>query len=625
MQILKGKQYFNVRSFENLREMLDQSERLYRDKVAFCFRDNPEQTPQTRTFGAFRGEVDELGTALCALGLQGSHIAIVGENSYAWCLSFASAVCGAGVAVPLDRLLPPEEIIGLMQRGSVQVVFYDPSFQQMLQENSNQLPGVKLLVRLRDTQSKKIPDLPWDKPDAGLADEKPVWMRMEDLLQFGKKRLQEGSVHFREIAIDSKAMMSLLFTSGTTQASKAVMLSHANVSADIRGIAGVINLKPGTRMLSVLPLHHTFENTCGFFMALYIGAEIYVSDGLRYIQKNMKEYGIDMIVGVPLLFANFYTKIQTTLAKTGKDKLVRKLIKITRALRHVGIDLRRIVFRQLLDAFGGRLKIGICGAAPIDPEIITFFDDIGFRILQGYGLTETAPVVCGCHSRLFVPGTVGQPVSGVEVAIDTDRPGEDGEILVRGPIVMMGYYQDPEETARVIDQDGWFHTGDLGRIDPSDQCIRITGRVKSMIVLKNGKKVFPEEIEQLIGHYEWVKESIVWGVDGPDGEVVVSAKLVIDTDLFSQQTGSDADESGIRAAIEKIFQDINSSLPSFKKVRHFVFSFKELVKTTTMKVRRPIEIDRIRQMMEKHKYRWQDVTGRNIDTYDQSDNSSDQK
>jgi long-chain acyl-CoA synthetase len=612
--MIHGKQYFPVRSFTTLREMLDQSVRLYGDQTAFRFRDKPADPPQTRTYTDFRMEVDALGTALYALGLSGSRIAVVGENSYAWSLAFTTIVCGAGIAVPLDRLLPPEELTGLIRRGGVEVIFYDPQFQETLQQNLSETASLRVFVCMRPGKLPGGGDTDWTTPDESLVHgTQTIWMRLDALLAWGQNRLESGDTSYRQAVIQPDALMSLLFTSGTTSTAKAVMLSHTNVCADIFGIAGMVKLEPGTRMLSVLPLHHTFENTCGLFMALYIGAEIHVADGLRYIQKNMQEYGIDMVIGVPLLFANFYAKVQQSLAKSGKDKLVRKLIPLTQGLRRVGIDLRRRVYRQILDAFGGRLHLGICGAAPIDPEIIRFFDAVGFHILQGYGLTETAPVVCGCNSKIFVPGTVGQPVAGVDVAIDAEQPGDDGEILVRGPIVMQGYYEEPELTAEVIDADGWFHTGDLGRLDPKTKCISITGRVKSMIVLKNGKKVFPEELEYLIGQAGWIKESLVWGETGQDGDVIVTAKLVVDRERLKETIGQETDDSSIGAHLEKLIRDINARLPAFKGIRQYVFSFQEMVKTTTQKIRRPIEIGKISDLMARQKLRWQELTGKNID------------
>ncbi|MDW7657715.1 MAG: AMP-binding protein, partial [Bacillota bacterium] len=374
--------------------------------------------------------------------------------------------------------------------------------------------------------------------------------------------------------------------------------------------------KQGTRMLSILPLHHTFENTCGLFVALFFGCEIVICDGLRHIQKNLQEYHIDMIIGVPAVFESFYNKVQASLKKAGKDKLIHKMIPLTEGLRKIGIDLRRKVYGQILDAFGGQLKLGICGAAPIDPDIIRFFDAVGLRILQGYGLTETSPVVSGCNDRDFVPGTVGYPVAGVEIAVDSDQPGEPGEILVRGPIVMIGYYQDPQATAEVIDRDGWFHTGDIGTINPTNNFLSITGRLKSMIVLKNGKKVFPEEIEFIINQNAFIKESLVWGELEPGGDVVVNAKIVLDREQVIQEGITEADETALKNRLDQIISDINRHLPSFKSVRNYVYSFQEMVKTTTLKIRRPIEIASIQRQFEKLKLSWRDLTGKNLDRFD---------
>lgn len=618
MQTIQGRPYFKVRSFSTLRDMLRQSVELYPDRIAFRFRDQSQDEPQTRTYRAFFHDVEALGTALTALGLAGRRLAIVGENSYQWCVAHAAVVCGVGIVVPLDRLLPGKEIVSLIDRGEIDAVFYDPSFHNTLLEAAQDRPHVRALICLRPGRLNKGTPPRWIQPDAGLLASTGVsrtasLFSLDSLLNWGNERLAAGDQTVRQAPIDPEALMSLLFTSGTTSISKAVMLSQRNICTEVQAVAGVVKLWPGIRMLSILPLHHTFENTCGLYMGLYYGAEIHECDGLRYIQKNLQDYHIEMVIGVPTLFENFYNKVQDTLRKTGKADLIRRLLPITQGLRKVGIDLRRILYKKIIAAFGGSLQLGICGAAPIDPEIIRFFDAVGIRILQGYGLTETSPVVAGCNSRLFVPGTVGHPVAGIELAVDADQPGDPGEILVRGPIVMQGYYLDPAATAEAIDQDGWFHTGDIGCLDPKTHCLTITGRLKSMIVLKNGKKVFPEEIEFLIGQSEFVKESLVWGEADGDGEVIVSAKMVVDPDILREKAGHDIDDNIVRQYLEQLIKDINSRLPSFKGIRQYVFSMQEMVKTTTLKIRRPIEIAGIREMMERQALKWREMTGRNLD------------
>ena len=615
MQIIQGPQYFRARQFTDLRDMLIQSVEKYSSKPAFRFREQPGSEPVSKTYQQFFTDWQALGTALVGIIPAGSRLAIVGENSYAWCLAHIAAVCGLGVAVPLDRMLPEEELFGLLERGEVDFLFYDGPFHSLAVRAAQNLPRLRNLVCLRPSRLKKPDEMVWQSPDQPAADGFASFYSLNEMLACGRKMLSDGDSRYTRRPIDPQAMASLLFTSGTTSASKAVMLSHHNICADIRGLAGVVRLPAGIRLLSVLPLHHTFENTCGLFMALYVGGTIHESDGLRYIQKNLQEYSIDMIIGVPLLFNNFYQKIQDSLKKTGKGKLVSRMIPLTQALRRIGIDLRPLVYRKILAAFGGHLRLGICGAAPIDPEIISFLDAIGLRVLQGYGLTETAPVVSGCNSRLFIPGTVGRPLSGMTIAIDAELPGEPGEILIRGENVMLGYFNDPEATREVIDDAGWFHSGDIGCLDPATNCLTVTSRVKSMIVLKTGKKIFPEEIEHLIGQTDFIKESLVWGSQDADGEVILSAKLVIDRETLARKQGGEVDDRSIQQQIDQLIKEINAALPSFKTIRQYVFSFQEMVKTTTMKIRRPVEIGIINSLIEHQQLKWRDLSGQNIDSF----------
>ena len=619
MQVVKGRFIYPIRPFKNLREMILQSGQLYGQLDAFRFRDDPSAESRAKTYQSFIDDFQALGTALLHLGYSGKRISVIGENSYNWSVTHTAVLNGVGVSVPLDRLLPEKEIITLLERGGVSAVFYDASFHEIMLKAVRQLPGqIKMLCCMRGKMTST----------AALDDATPApgFYQFEDLLATGRELREQGNRNYDETPIDENAMASLLFTSGTTSTAKAVMLSHRNICSDVTGVAGIIKLKQGTRMLSILPLHHTFENTCGLFVALFFGCEIVICEGLRYIQKNLQEYHIDMIIGVPAVFESFYRKVQDNLKKTGKDKLIKKMMPVTEGLRKVGIDLRRKFYHQIIEAFGGRLSLGICGAAPIDPEIIRFFDAVGFRILQGYGLTETAPVASGCNDKDFMPGTVGYPVAGVEIAVDTEEPGEPGEILVRGPIVMNGYYQDPEATAEAIDADGWFHTGDIGVINPKNNYLSITGRLKSMIVLKSGKKVFPEELEFMINQNALIKESMVWGEESPDGDVVVNAKIVLDRERIEQEGVKPADEAELKKRLDSIIAEINRHLPSFKSIRNYVFSFQDMVKTTTLKIRRPIEIAGIRSLMESSKLRWRELTGRNLDQLaSQSANDTDQK
>ncbi len=609
MQIIKGRPFYRTTAYKNLRDMLDNSCRLYADKTAFAFRAKPSAPIEKKTYRQFNDDYQALGTALLKLGLADKRIAVIGSNSYAWCLAHTAVLNGVGVSVPLDRLLPEQEIITLLERGGVSAVFYQDTFHPVMEKAIGQLPGqIEALFCFSELEEQ----------EPGLA-EQVLLGSIPALLEQGRELMDQNDQAYKSRPIDEQVLASLLFTSGTTSTSKAVMLSHRNICADIEGLAGIISLEPGTRLLSILPLHHTFENTCGLFVALSFGCEIDICDGLRYIQKNLNEYKTNMIIGVPAVFESFYNKVQLALKKSGKDKLVRFMIPLTNLLRKLGLDLRARLYGEIMAAFGGELRLGICGAAPIDPAIIKFFDAVGLRILQGYGLTETSPVVAGCNDRDFKPGTVGSPIAGVELAVDSKK-GEPGEILVRGPIVMLGYYEDEAATAEAIDQDGWLHTGDIGMICPRSGFLTITGRLKSMIVLKNGKKVFPEEIEFIINQNSFIKESLVWGEEGKTGDVYVNAKIVLDREQMEQKGIKATDEAALRLQLDQVIAEINRHLPSFKMIRNYIFSFQEMVKTTTQKIRRPIEIANIQDRFARLKLTWQELRGRNLDVLQESSN-----
>ncbi len=607
MEIMHTRSYFKVRPFKDLREMLRQSTKLYGNLPAFRFRDTPTSEIIRRSYRELEADINALGTALMGLGLHGKKIAIIGENSYRWALAHLSVINGIGVAVPLDRLLPEGEIVALLKRAQVSAIFFDKSFLPVMKLIAEEVPSITHFISLKAAPQKKIENQP--EVEAF----KKAFHVFEDILAQGRQALALGDKTYLDLPIDPEAIISLLFTSGTTSTAKGVMLRNRNITADIIALAKVEKFPVGSRLLSVLPLHHTFENTCGLLYPLYMGGCICISDGLRYIQQNMTEYKINMIIGVPALFESFYKKIMDNLKKQEKLKTVQKLIRLTNTLLKVKIDLRRLFYRRIIKAFGGHFRFGICGAAPIDPEIIVFFENIGIRILQGYGLTETSPVVAGCNYKVFIPGTVGMPLGDITLAVDNLSKGAEGEILVKGDVVMAGYYEDPEATTAAIDQDGWFHTGDVGTIDPANGCLRITGRLKSMIVLKSGKKVFPEEIEQLISRYSFIKESLIFGDSQPDGEVTISAKFVLDPATLNKE-GISEEELAHRLA--SVVKEINLEMPGFKGIRNYVYSFQELIKTTTQKVKRPSEIRQMQERLDRGKVKLRQLTGKNIDLLD---------
>ena len=602
MQELYGKPIFKANKFCDVRDIFDKAAENFSDLPAFMFREHALDSIQCKTFPEFKEDMNAIGTSLIHMGFADQRIAVIGENSYRWAVAHLSIMSGVGVSVPIDRLLPPEEILQLLERSQVAVVFFDQTFFETMKKAKLAMPCIKALVCMRETQAKAL-----SPEDFCFSSD---LYRFDDILEKGRIILQEGDRGYKERKIDPQAMVELLFTSGTTSQSKGVMLSSDNLVSDVFAMAQVESFPIGARYLSVLPMHHTFESTCGLLFSLSIGLCCCISDGLRYIQKNMVEYKINLLIGVPPLFESFYKKIQNGLKEKGKLETVNRLIRITHFLRKFGIDIRRIVFKDVLEFFGGEFRYGICGAAPIDPKIILFLEGIGIDIYQGYGLTETSPVIAGCNPKHLVPGTVGLPLGDVTLAIDTDNEFEEGEILVKGPMVMMGYFEADAATDEVIDAQGWFHTGDIGQINKKTGCLSITGRMKSMIVLKNGKKVFPEEVEQWIISLPYVKEALVFGDILPDGDVVVSTKVIFDKEVLEQDKILEKELSNHLSAL---IREVNAKLPTYKAIRQFVYGFEPLRKTTTLKIRRVVEEKNLFDFIQKTGKSLKSINGKNID------------
>ncbi len=615
MQRLKSIQYFPMSDFNTINEMLERSIAKHAEQAAVVHRVVPGDEPVKITYKQMGSDIEALiqGLATQEDGHE-RRIAVTGENSYFWMLSYYAAVTALGTVVPLDRLLQPGEMYQLLERSEVDTLVCDATIYTKLatEEDLSALPYLKHVVvmlpeRLSKSDRKIYDDLRKSEVKSYTLHE------FNDMLQSGRNLINAGQMKSFPLP-DPEAPLILIFTSGTTANSKGVILTHRSICANMRGLEGVVRFPERVRMLSVLPLNHAFENTCGMLFTAHIGAEVYICDGLRYVQQNMQEYKTQMLIGVPNIFDAFYKKIMLTAKKSGSEKKMAIGIKLSRLLRKIGIDRRRKIFSEVHAAFGGDFAYAIVGAAPMNPEVGQFFDDIGIRIMQGYGLTETSPVVSGCNTQLLVNGSVGAPLPGVEVAIDNENDGEIGEILVRGDILMSGYYRDPEATAEVIDEDGWFHTGDLGQIDPKTQTLSIKGRLKSMIVLESGKKVFPEEIEQLIAERSgnFVKDALVFSQQDERGDTVITAKLVLDKEAL-EQLAKNGDEQSIPQRLEKLFADVNARIPGFKRVQSHFYSFQDMIRTTTLKVKRPAEIEKNMKLMKEFGIDWRKLSGLNID------------
>ena len=588
MQTFKGIERYHGRvRLPDLKQHLRYVAEKYGDADAYVFRRVPKGPVFTRSYNKLLQDAESLGTELLAMGLGGQRIVIVGANSYEWVVAHHAVVGGVGVSVPLDRQLPEPEVINLSRRGEADAFIFHPKHLAIAVATSLALPGIRYFICMDPEQLEE--PMPED----------PRFLVMDKLLVKGRERIAAGDRSFLDAKIDPEAMCSLLFTSGTTATSKGVMLNHRNICENVYAAVRVLEISAGDRYLSVLPLHHTFENTVGVYIMTYYGACICFTDGLRYLTDNLKEWKINVMLGVPLLFENIYRQICKTLEKSGKTALVNRMIGIAGFLRMFGIDLRRKLFHQIHDALGGHINLCVSGAAALDEEVIRFFNGIGIDFFSGYGLTETSPVVCVGNRIMNVFGSVGQPLPGVEVAIDTTEtePGPQaiGEILTRGPNVMMGYFQNPEDTAEVLGADGWFRTGDIGYLDKKG-CLHITGRKKSMIVLTNGKKAFPEEIEFLIDRIPGVKESIVWGDQVSRESVEICAKIVVNREDLPAGAG-DTDETLADWAAAGI-REINQKMPPYKAIKYFVLTEEGLVKTTTLKLKRPAEMEKTRAWLD---------------------------
>lgn len=567
--------YRTSRPITDLKHMLNTSVELYGDNVAFRQRFEKDKPFREITYKEALKDINGLGTALIAHGLKNKRIAVIGENCYQWATSYLAAVCGTGIVVPLDKELSSEELKQLVIEAEVSAVLFTKKYEKMFREmKASADTGIEVLVNL-NAPSEKDGVLSW-----------------EELIAEGKKLIAGGDRSFIDAEIYADEMSVLLFTSGTTGIAKGVMLSHRNICEDLMSAPTILNVNTWDIFFSVLPVHHTYECTCGFLMPLYKGASIAYCEGLKYIVKNLAEVQPTMLLAVPLIFENLYNNIMKNVRKQGKEKLVRKVLAVNKVTKKVGIDLNKLLLKDILKVFGGRMRVLISGGAAIDPAILQFFNDLGFISVQGYGLTECAPMAAlnPDGRKTMRNSSVGHLLPGMEVKIEDKNDEGIGEICLKGANVMMGYYNMPEETAKVI-QDGWFHTGDLGYVD-DDDFIYITGRKKNVIITANGKNVFPEELEYYLSRSALVSESMVWAQEDSSGQdTVIVATIKPDMEEVEGAIGKEASEDP--AQVEKLLwaevDKINESLPLFKKIKKITVRREEFQKTTGKKIKRFVE------------------------------------
>ena len=563
----------DVRKIEDLKDMLNQSVELFGDKPLFIFKTETPNKFDNITFKEYKKQVEALGTALVNLGLKDKKIAVIGENRYEWALAYMSVVTGTGVIVPLDKSLPENEIESLIMRSDVEAIFYTKTYKNIMK-------------RIREEKKSNLKYfINMDKEEVIEGE-----MSIDELKEQGENLLKEGNRDFVDAKIDNEKMSIMLFTSGTTSMSKAVMLSHKNICTNLMDIAAVIKLTNDDTMLSFLPLHHTFECTTGFLTPVYQGPRIAYCEGIRHIAENVKDYQVTAMVSVPVLFENMYKKVRKNIEKQGKMKKVQMGIKISRFLLKFGIDVRRQIFKEIHDKLGGKVRLFVNGAAALDEETEKGFNDLGIKIVQGYGLTETSPVVAAGNDRYTKIGSIGKVLPSVEIKILEPNENGIGEIAVKGDSVMLGYYQNDEANKKAF-KDGWFLTGDLGYVD-KEGFLYIVSRLKSVIVLKNGKNIYPEELETLVNKITGVKESFVYGKPDKDDDLKICVKVVYDKDVLKEEAKIEG-EDNIKEFIWQKIKEINKTMPAYKYIRELIITEEELIKTTTQKVKRHEEMKRV--------------------------------
>ncbi len=571
--------HFPVKEITDLRDMINQSAELYKEKEVFLAKKEKGGEYFEISYKGFKDDIDALGTTLIDMGLGGEKIAIIGSNSYQWTLAYFAIVNGVGVAVPLDKELKAAEVENLVTIAGCKAIFFSPEYTEMIAEMD-----IEYKFKINNYEEKE------DRLKKNTC---------RALIEEGYHLLESGNLSFIEKEINPNEMSVILFTSGTTGKAKGVMLSHKNIVTVVMGISKFVNLNSDDRALSILPIHHTFESSMTIMTVIYQGSSTAFYEGLKYILKNIQESKATFVIGVPLIMESLYNRIWAQAKKSGKDKALKAAVKINTTAMAMGIDKRRSIFKAVYENFGGRLRLVFSGAAALNPSTLRGYIDLGFDMVQGYGLTECAPVVTATPMWENIyghAGSCGKVLPGGALKIENPDENGIGEICYKGDNVMLGYYNMPEETAKVI-IDGWFHTGDLGFID-KDGWLYITGRQKNVIVTKTGKNIYPEEIESILNRSEHIVEAMVYGVDEEEGDTEVWAQIMPDYEEIKEKFGLDFLEEGISAIekdgrakeVFKIFdeevKEMNEKLSVYKRIKKVIVRENDFVRTTTKKIKR---------------------------------------
>ena len=559
-----GERLYEYMKITDLKDMLDKSGKKYGEKIAYKIKIEKEKY-KTFTHKEVRQMINSLGTKLIDMGLKNKRIAVIGENRYEWEIAYLSIVCGTGTVVPLDKSLPQNELEKVIERSGVEAIFYSNKYDDVLEN----------IVRRGIGSLKTLISMDLKEHKEGVYSQK-------ELIEEGQKLINKGDKRFIEAPIDNEKMSIMLFTSGTTSDSKIVALSHKNLVSNLMDIKSCLDINEEDVFLSFLPLHHVFECTVGFLFSLYCGAQTVFCDGIRYIVENLNEYKVTVMASVPAIYERIFKIIRKEINESGR---LEKILENEEKYKNSSMEEKKKVFKNIHDMLGGNIRLLISGAASLDKEIEEKYRNLGLNLVQGYGLTETSPVIGIGNKKYHRIGSIGKTVPSVEAKIINPNKEGIGELIVKGPNIMIEYYKNKEATKEAI-KEGWFYTGDLARID-EEGYIFICGRKKNVIVLKNGKNIYPEEMENLINKIEGIEESFIYGKQlSEDKEnIKIYAKIVYNEEVVKNAYKVN-EFNEIHEEIAKKRREINRLMPKYKAIRGFTLTTKPLIKTTTNKIKR---------------------------------------
>lgn len=553
---------------ENFRELVERYE-TFGENVAFKYKKDGEI--KEITYKKFVEDIKKVAEKV--LSSDAKRVAVIGNNRYEWCITYLGVTTAGRVIVPLDKALTDKEIEKLLKRSEADVVVYDEKYQNAVDEAVKRGCNIKYKICMDNIEKEDV-------------------LKFSDMLKDGENIISSGNAKYDEVKINKGEMYIMLFTSGTTNAPKAVMLSQENICENVSAYQYNFLMYPSDTLLSFLPIHHTFECSITFLYGTYCGATIAFCEGLRYIADNLKEFKITVFVAVPLVLETMAKKIQKAIADSGKKGLIDKMTKLSHGLLKCKIDLRKKIFKPVLKQFDEYLRVVLYGAAPMDKATIEWYNDLGIELIQGYGLTESSPVLTAESSERKRPGSIGIPLKNVEIKIDNPDKDGVGEILGKGPNIMLGYYENEEATKKALDN-GWLHTGDYGYID-EDGFIFVTGRKSDIIVLRNGKNIYPQEIEFLINKLPYVAENMVYAREKSKTDTLLCAKIVYNEDTIKEHFGEKSNEE-YEKLIWNDVKEINKDLPTYKHIKEIIVTNEPLEKTTTQKVKRYVEMKKIEE------------------------------